>query len=170
MKILIAGPKSVGKTIISNFLANQTEKIIADKYSPTVGVRILEYDIKLPGVPEQVNVELWDASGDYTYEACWRAIMHEADGVLLVYNPDAPGQDQQIGEWFEYFVRKNGLKDVQCLLFAHRQNTSTGAEKFRPPSLFSRITSLLTTQQNDREMKDTFENFLKEVHNTKSRG
>lgn len=27
-----------------------------------------------------VNVELWDASGDHQYEACWRAIMHEADG------------------------------------------------------------------------------------------
>ncbi len=45
------------------------------------------------------NVELWDASGDHTYENCWGAIMNEADGVLLIYNPDAAGQDQQIGTY-----------------------------------------------------------------------
>ena len=42
--------------------------------------------------------------------------MDEADGVLLIYNPDAPSQDQQLGDWFEYFVRRNGLKDEQCMV------------------------------------------------------
>jgi len=59
--------------------------------------------------------------------------MHESDGVILVYNPDAPGQDQQIGVWFDYFVKKNGLKDDQCLVFAHRGNPNTASnERFRP--------------------------------------
>ena len=56
--------------------------------------------------------------------------MNEADGVILVYNPDSPGQDQQIGDWFEFFVRKNGLKEEQCLVLAHK--LSSGGEKFRP--------------------------------------
>jgi hypothetical protein len=57
--------------------------------------------------------------------------MHESDGVLLVYNPDAPAQDQQIGDWFEFFVRKNNLREEQCIVFAHRTNGSS-MEKFRP--------------------------------------
>jgi hypothetical protein len=57
--------------------------------------------------------------------------MHEADGVVLIYNPDAPSQDQQIGDWFEFFVRKNNLREDQCIVFAYRSNPSNG-DKFRP--------------------------------------
>ncbi len=70
-------------------------------------------------------------SSCYSYEACWRSIMHEADGVILIYNPDSPGQDQQIGDWYDFFVRKNGLKDEQCLVFAHRLGQGS-SDRFRP--------------------------------------
>ena len=55
-------------------------------------------------------------------------------GVLLVYNPDAPAQDQQIGDWFEFFVKKNNLSDQQCMVFAHRQASSKNLsnQKIRP--------------------------------------
>ena len=57
--------------------------------------------------------------------------MADADGVILVYNPDAPSQDQQINDWFDYFVKKNGLKDEQCMILAHRTSPS-GGDRFRP--------------------------------------
>ena len=50
--------------------------------------------------------------------------MTDSDAVILVYNPDAPSQDQQINDWFEYFVRKNGLKDEQCMIFVSRSRLS----------------------------------------------
>ena len=56
--------------------------------------------------------------------------MAEADGIVLIYNPDAPAQDQQINDWFDFFVKKNGLRDEQCMIFAHRMGEST--ERFRP--------------------------------------
>ena len=43
--------------------------------------------------------------------------MADTDGVILVYNPDIPSQDQQLLDWFEFFVRKNGLSDEQCMIF-----------------------------------------------------
>lgn len=55
--------------------------------------------------------------------------MAYTDGVILVYNPDAPSQEQQLNDWFDFFVRRNGLKDEQCLIFAHRSGSS---EKFKP--------------------------------------
>ena len=47
--------------------------------------------------------------------------MTNADGILLVYNPDAPGQDQQVADWFDFVIRKNGLKGEQCLIFVRYQ-------------------------------------------------
>ena len=59
--------------------------------------------------------------------------MNDAHAVVLVYNPDAAGQDQQIADWFDYFVKKNGLKDEQCLVFAHKgANSNISADRFRP--------------------------------------
>ncbi len=57
--------------------------------------------------------------------------MQDADGVILVYNPDSPGHDQQIGDWFDFFVRKNNMRDEQCIVFAHRQGENT-SDRFRP--------------------------------------
>ena len=126
-KIVVAGPKNSGKTIISNFLGGHAETLAIDnsKYNPTAGVRIVEFDYKSEGI------EIWDSSGDHSYEGCWAAIMNDADAVLLVYNPEVAGQDQQLVDWYEYFVKRNGLRDEQCLIFAHRQ-TLNSESRFRP--------------------------------------
>ncbi len=73
----------------------------------------------------------------FRYENCWKATMHEADGIILVYNPDAPSQDQQLNDWFDYFVKRNGLKDEQCLVLAHKSGfvgdkPVSSNERFRP--------------------------------------
>ena len=63
LKICVAGPKSVGKTAISNFLAGQSKLASNTTFTPTIGVRILEFDVKL--AQDTVSIELWDASGDH---------------------------------------------------------------------------------------------------------
>jgi Rab-like protein 5 len=148
LKLIVIGPKGSGKSQIANYLLGQTETLITDKYEPTIGVRILEAELN----NGNLHIELWDASGDQRwvfnfgslfgvlhnsvrYEACWKAIMNEADGVILIYNPDAPGQDQQLGHWFDFFVKNNGLSDEQCLIFAHRVNPSN--ERFRPRKILT---------------------------------
>ena len=57
--------------------------------------------------------------------------MHESDGVLLVYNPDSPGQDQSLSDWFDFFVKKNHLREEQAMIFAHRTNPNS-TDRFRP--------------------------------------
>lgn len=59
--------------------------------------------------------------------------MAYTDGVILVYDPDSPGQDQQLTLWYDFFVKRNGLRDEQCLIFAHRGNSN---EKFKPRKIF----------------------------------
>lgn len=61
LKVVIAGPKCCGKSTIANFLAGQADKLQSEKYEPTVGVRILEFESRSVN---GTSVELWDASGD----------------------------------------------------------------------------------------------------------
>lgn len=165
LKVVVAGPKGTGKTIISDFLANQTQELGGAYAEPTAGVRILEFEL---GGSRNVNIELWDSSGDNSFESCWKAIMTDADAVVLVYNPDAPSHDQQLGDWFEYFVKKNGLKDEQCMIFAHRGAGNT-SDKFKPHPLFNRVTAALTTNASGKDIKEMFDNFIRDVNNIKSR-
>ncbi len=171
LKIIVAGPQGTGKTVISNFLAGQSDSLEVNGLEATEGVRILEVEKNLPGSSNSsiVGVELWDASGDHKYESCWRAVMSEANGVILVYNPDAPSQDQQLHDWFDFFVKKNGLSDQQCLIFAHRTKGNNSADRFRPPALFSRVSAALTTTASGTDMKGLFDNFVKEIHNIRRR-
>jgi intraflagellar transport protein 22 len=166
LKVVVAGPKGTGKSIVANFLAGQSDKLDIDRYDPTAGARILE--MEKPMGNSNLKVEIWDSSGDHQYESCWRAVMSEADGVVLLYNPDAPSQDQQIHDWFDFFVKKNGLSDQQCMIFAHRSKDSTG-DRFKPPPLFSRVTAALTTKASGGDMRSMFDNFLKEIYNIKRR-
>jgi intraflagellar transport protein 22 len=166
LKVVVAGPKGTGKTVVSNFLAGQSDSLDVEKYDETAGARILELEQQMSY--GNVKIELWDSSGDHQYESCWRGIMSEADGVVLIYNPDAPGQDQQIHDWFDFFVRKNGLSDQQCMIFAHRPKNSAG-DRFKPPPLFSRVTAALTTTASGGDMKAMFQNFTKEIYNIKRR-
>jgi hypothetical protein len=162
LKLVIAGPKASGKTLIANFLAAGGAvdlPLTSDTYNPTSGVRILEFDTR------EGSVELWDASGDHSYESCWKAIMNSADGVILVYNPDAPSQDQQLADWFDFFVRKNGLRDEQCLAWAHRSGKTPNAERFRPPPLFSKVTAAMTTPQSGPDILSMFYEFVKTCGN-----
>ena len=162
LKIVVAGPKGSGKSAISAYLSGQSDILRVDSYSATAGVRILEFDTSVKGHADPASVELWDASGDHAYENCWKAIMQDADGVILVYNPDGPGQDQQLGDWFEFFVRKNGLKDEQCMAIAFRTATEN-AERFRPPQLFSKITAALQTTDKTKEIREMFDDFVKTI-------
>eukprot|EP01039_Chlorochromonas_danica_P011469 gene11468-12828_t len=166
LKVIVVGPKACGKTQISNFLLGQTDSLVIGNISPTAGCRILEGEVKGKG-NNPISVELWDTSGDPRYEACWRAVMAEADGVILIYNPDAPAQEQQLSDWFDFFVRKNGLKDEQCMIFAHRNINAT--ERFRAPPIFSKVSASVTTTQSGEDMKAMFENFIKEVANVRQR-
>lgn len=177
LKFVVAGPKGSGKTIISNYISGHSDALSNEnkKYEPTSGVRILEFETRVSNSNNPLNIEIWDTSGDHSFESCWRAIMNEADGVILVYNPDIVSQDQQMSDWYEYFVKRNGLKDSQCLIFAHKSSTtgansaSSSSSSFKPPPLFTKVTAALTTSQSGADIKSMFESLVKEIHSNKMR-
>jgi Rab-like protein 5 len=61
-----------------------------------------------------------------SYEACWPAVGKDADGVILVFNPDIEGQEQELVGWFERFVLSHNLTKQQCIIFANQSSHMKG--------------------------------------------
>ena len=86
MKLLMIGPCKSGKSSLATFLSGMSESPTPSGIPlPTVGCRILELS------SHGVGVELWDISGDQSYENTWPAIQQNADGVILCYSPETAG-------------------------------------------------------------------------------
>ncbi|XP_067263059.1 intraflagellar transport protein 22 homolog [Chanodichthys erythropterus] len=135
VKILFIGPNECGKTALSNFLSDTTESIGADYYSPTQGVRILEFEshsLSNGSKNSACEVELWDCAGDFKFESCWPALMKDSNGVVIVFNPDVPSHLKEIETWHNTFIYSQGLLEPQCLLIAHHKPGSR-ADTNHPP-------------------------------------
>jgi len=137
IKVAILGPKSAGKTRISNHLYGMV--VPSDvKYDPTIGVRILQMTKEFPAKREKGKdekdttmsdvaalIELWDCSGDQKFESCWPAIMKDLHGVMVVFDPLVKSQANEVRVWCEFFSKGANLQSDQCVIFAHGTLTAT---------------------------------------------
>ena len=111
LKILLVGPSKARKSAIASFLAGVAE-IVGDGVGPTIGVRILECE------RAGRAVEIWDVSGDQAFEGTWPAVQKDADGVLLLFDPEGAGQARELELWHEWFVQKTGLPVERAAIWA----------------------------------------------------
>ena len=177
LKIVFVGPKGCGKStlidVIVNFKGRDNISFNSD-YNPTAGCRILEFS--LPNVNNLV--EIWDCSGDQSYDASWPAFLQGASGsitskvdaVCLCYRH--LDDEDEIKLWYDYFVRNPGISDHQCLVIAlgdiDKHNNSVqrlGSEVsngYKPK--FLRGCSFITMSPHFIEKtKDTFIGFMQKV-------
>ncbi|XP_037230966.1 intraflagellar transport protein 22 homolog [Falco biarmicus] len=126
-KVLLVGPRESGKSVLANFVSESIEGI--GSYSPTQGVRILEYEkpnLNSNSKGVGCRFELWDCSGDQKFETCWPALMKDSHGVIIIFNPELPSHLKEIEMWYSCFVQQQPLLDSQCLLVAHHKPGSAG--------------------------------------------
>ena len=77
--------------MLANFISDSTENPVSEHYRPTHVVRILEFESPNLNVNNRfarADVELWDASGNHSFEASWPAIARDAHGVIFVFDPE----------------------------------------------------------------------------------
>ena len=165
-KILVIGPQRCGKTRVANYLADFDTAPSFEAYHPTAGVRILESErvIRVDGRQVRQQVELWDCSGDKKYENCWGAILRDAHGVIMVYDPSVKTQEKEIELWHKSFVQGMNLPDSQIMLFSH--TPAAGRTAAQPPLALARFTHLRTSLDEDdltAAMKQGFDTFLGKV-------
>ncbi|XP_062392260.1 intraflagellar transport protein 22 homolog [Sardina pilchardus] len=171
-KILIIGPSESGKTVLANFLSDTVETIGGD-YSPTQGVRILEFESQNHGSGDRdssCEVELWDCGGDFKFESCWPALMKDSNGVVIVFNDDVPSHVKEAETWHSTFVASQGLKENQCLLLVHHKPGSNANAS--PPPLEPHLSKLQLIHSNLEEdpedVRQEFRKFLGGVVKTMS--
>nr|ACO09946.1 Rab-like protein 5 [Osmerus mordax] len=169
-KIIVIGPSESGKTVLSNFLSDTVETI-GGEYNPTQGARILEFESQNEGSDKysSCEVELWDCAGDFRFESCWPALMKDANGVIIVFNPDVPNHLKEVETWYSMFIASQGLQDNQCLLMAHHKPGS-GADNIPPlASNLNRITLIHSNLEEEPEdVRQGFRKYLEDVVHTLS--
>uniref|UniRef100_A0A8C2EB64 Intraflagellar transport protein 22 homolog n=1 Tax=Cyprinus carpio TaxID=7962 RepID=A0A8C2EB64_CYPCA len=104
------------------------------KYFVSNFIKILEFEsqsLSNGNKNSTCEVELWDCAGDFKFESCWPALMKDASGVVIVFNPDVPSHLKEVETWHSTFISSQGLQDAQCLLIAHHKPGS-GAGTTRP--------------------------------------
>ncbi len=110
IKVALVGPKNSGKTCISNMLSKYRE-ILPSSYQPTMGCRIVEWEVE----SADVVVEIWDCSGDITYQHCWPAMEKDLHGVWIVINP---GFESSI-ELYSKFFTSHLASQEHCWIVYH---------------------------------------------------
>lgn len=167
LKILLIGPSKVGKTTIANFLSEHTDTLRAkDTYTPTAALRVVEFERDISNDQysgnHNVAVQLWDVAGDHKYEMCWPAIMKDADGVVMVYNPDNKAHEKEIEIWYEFFAREAGIDDDKCLALAH---TPTPGPKPRPPKALQHVRLQGTSFESPGLLRMEFDKYVAAMSN-----
>ena len=168
-KILVIGPTGCGKTRLANSLAGVDDSPNLEASNPTHGVRILEFDKDVAaggGRMVRLQVELWDTSGDKKFQNCWAAILKDAHGVVLVYDPSVKTQEKEVENWYKAYVTPLKLKDEQVVLFAHSHDPSAKSRLLQPPRALEQF-PIFSTQIDDEERKkacvEGFDRLLKGV-------
>ncbi|XP_065663685.1 intraflagellar transport protein 22 homolog isoform X2 [Hydra vulgaris] len=167
IKILVLGPKQSGKTFLSNFIADATEST-SGEYRSTKGVRILEFEVEGIDIggnhTVNLEVELWDCSGDQRYEGCWPALQKGANGLIFVYNPDVTAHEKELESWYLHFSKQQGIKDQQCIVFAHSKSGNSGSSLVKLNGNLGRVSLINTNFEEDSEgIKNAFKRFLSSV-------
>ena len=69
LKLCVVGPAEGGKTLMCKLLAETTPD---RQYVPTQGLRVQDVERRI-GL-NNVNVQLWDCSGDFKFQTCFPAM------------------------------------------------------------------------------------------------
>jgi len=95
--------------------------------------------------------------------------MQDMHGAVLVYNPDKDGNDIEIGDWFDYFVKNNDLRNNQVLVFAHHSEQRNLA---RAPPKLSEVKVVDTSFDSavTTILHQNFDDFLVHCVDAKNRG
>lgn len=170
MKVVVCGPQRAGKSTICNFLAQQSQRLEGDApYAPTAGVRILETE-KDVGRGQMAAVQIWDVAGNQSFENCWPAIMADVDGVVLVYDPGNPSQEQEIGMWYDYFVRNTDTPDDRVMAYVHSRGEDFGADARRRPHIkLENVSVFMTDARSESSIEQTFGDFVRGLHNRRGK-
>lgn len=164
VKILVVGPSKSRKSRLCSVLAGGLEDVLGPS-EPTVGCRILELERAAPAAAAAgggpITVELWDVSGDQSYENLWPAMQKDVQGLLLMFNPENVGDKEMMPLFWEWFGKSQGLTFDRCLCLS----LQTSGQPAGPPAGLSlgAIPIEAHSCENQEALKRSLDKFLGRV-------
>ena len=94
LKILLVGDSSVGKTTL---LLKYVEGKFSDSHITTIGVEYKDKPIILNN--RNINLQIWDTSGQERYRSITKNFYRNADGILFVFDVTREDTFAHIKDW-----------------------------------------------------------------------
>ena len=94
LKILLVGDSSVGKTTL---LLKYVDGKFSDSHITTIGVEYKDKPIILNN--RNINLQIWDTSGQERYRSITKNFYRNADGILFVYDVTREETFTHIKDW-----------------------------------------------------------------------
>ncbi|XP_022916785.1 intraflagellar transport protein 22 homolog [Onthophagus taurus] len=164
-KILFIGPPKSGKTKLTNFLADQILQI-PDDFDIIEPLRIVEYDlydIQIDGNLSNVDVQIWDASGDDKFVPYWAVFRKNIDGIVFVYNEEDDIGAKKLDYMYNYFVSQPNRSLRTCLVCC----VENEEKNVKLPQIFSKISQItINLEAPTDKIKQDFTKFIITVVNT----
>lgn len=117
-KILLLGDGAVGKTsLVHRFV----EGVFNERYKATIGVDIFSKNITTP--KGEVELQLWDLSGQQHFSAVRGKFYNKADGALLVFDLTNKKTFENLDSWLS--ETKNGVgSDIPMFVLGNKMDLS----------------------------------------------
>jgi small GTP-binding protein len=112
-KIVMCGDFAVGKTTFVQFFLGGT---VLSGYKATVGVDIGKKDLKIND--HNLVLQIWDLSGQHTFDAIRNQFYSRSDGVVLVYDISRRETFENIPTWLNEVLEITG--PIPCVLVANK--------------------------------------------------
>ncbi|CAH0398333.1 unnamed protein product [Chilo suppressalis] len=162
------GPSESGKTTIANYLSETINIDEAGPPRPTQGVRIVEFELPnviVNGKSSNIDIELWDCSGDHRFESCWPALRVGVQGTILVCSPTtAQAATRELELLYNYFVSQQKLSAKQCVLFYNCTNDNDDIESLNLSPTFSKVSQVaINLKTGGNRLKIDFSNYVASV-------
>ncbi|CAK1580289.1 unnamed protein product [Parnassius mnemosyne] len=171
LKILMIGPCDSGKTLIANFISESINLDEVNITRPTQGVRIVEFELSnlnVNGKIHNVDIELWDCSGDHRFESCWPVLRLGVQGVILVCSSNTintAGREMEL--LYNYFVSQPKLSAKQCVLFYNNIEEQDDMESLNLSPTFSKVSQVAVNMKSGgNRLKIDFSNYIASILQT----
>ncbi|XP_047029849.1 intraflagellar transport protein 22 homolog isoform X1 [Helicoverpa zea] len=168
LKILMIGPSESGKTSIANFISDSMNVEEVESPRPTQGVRIVEFELpnlNINGKTINIDIELWDCSGDHRFESCWPALRVGVQGVVLVCSPNtAQAAAREMELLYNYFVSQPKLSAKQCVLFYNCTDDQEEMDSLSLSPTFSKVSQVaINLKTGGNRLKIDFASYITSV-------
>ena len=173
IKILFVGDSSVGKT---SLLLKYVDGHFSDTHMSTIGVEYKDKIINING--REVNLQIWDTSGQERYQSITKNFYRNADGILFIFDLTNEESFNHIKNWLT--TSEDCKKDFKKILVGNKSDlmfdrkvSDEKIEKFAEKKemkffeasakdgtnvdrIFKEMAQLILKNKTDEEIKEKF--------------